>query len=268
MYYPIIRTKQFDLLALQMLLKKELLHEKIVPILEPVKDSLALQKTVALLEKSQHLFYVVENPQVGNYPQIEKKMYPLLVPPQNQAYYQQDSLVLGRENSLQLTSQLFPDNPRQIFLQDVMNFESLGEDEFFSDSHKFFAADGFLGFSDYSISGGTYFEKGYPSQKVTLHVVYLDPFNSLRIKHFVSTNQVGYDKIPEKFLEAGEKLKIWLEKYEEVTYVSPFLKDLVSLVERQHFPGLGVIKKNLLAHHFATLTIFFNQKKARTIHKF
>lgn len=268
MYYPIIRTKQFDLLALQTLLKKDLLHEKIIPILEPVRDTPTLAKTILLLKEKHPNFYVIENPRVGNYGQIEKKLHPFTLEAKNKAYYQEENLTLGEDPVLQLTKQFFPENPRQIFLQDVMNFESDKEDEFFSDTHKFFAADGFLGFSDYSISGKTYMEKGYPSQKITLQVVYLDPFNSLRIKHFVSKTQTGYDKMPEKFLEAGKKLLLWMEQYQEVTYLSPFLKELATQVKNQHFPGLGVIKKNLVAHHLATLTTFFNQSTECLIHKF
>jgi hypothetical protein len=43
MYYPYLRGKQFDLLALKESLQRHVLSPKIVPIIEPVRDSATLK---------------------------------------------------------------------------------------------------------------------------------------------------------------------------------------------------------------------------------
>lgn len=51
MYYPFLRGRQNELLALQELLKNSKLSENIVPIIEPVKMSPTLLKTLRLFEE-------------------------------------------------------------------------------------------------------------------------------------------------------------------------------------------------------------------------
>lgn len=51
MYYPYLRGKQFDLLALKESLIRGLLSTKIQPIIEPVRDSATLKNVVELFQK-------------------------------------------------------------------------------------------------------------------------------------------------------------------------------------------------------------------------
>lgn len=46
MYFPILRGRQFELLALRECVNKNLLSNKIIPIVEPVKVSSTYTKTV------------------------------------------------------------------------------------------------------------------------------------------------------------------------------------------------------------------------------
>lgn len=46
MYFPILRGRQFELLALRECVNKDLLCNKIIPIVEPVKVSSTYTKTV------------------------------------------------------------------------------------------------------------------------------------------------------------------------------------------------------------------------------
>ena len=46
MYFPILRGRQFELLALRECVNKSLLSNKIIPIVEPVKVSSTYTKTV------------------------------------------------------------------------------------------------------------------------------------------------------------------------------------------------------------------------------
>jgi len=67
MYFPYLRGKQFDLLALKEL--KSLLYanrEKISPIIEPVKSSSTLTSTLLDLSKHNINFNIIVNPKVGD----------------------------------------------------------------------------------------------------------------------------------------------------------------------------------------------------------
>ena len=265
MYTPIIRTKQFDLLALAAVLKADLLAPQIQPILEPVKDSAALARTITLLQKSERPFYVIDNPQVGTFKNLAEKINPFELTAAESVNVVDGQLQLPGSTVVET---LVPTSPHQIQLQDLMDFSAdTAEDCFFSDAHLYYRTDGFVGFSDYGISGATYYEKGFPSKVITLHVVYFDPFNNLRIKHFRSDSNDDYSQIPEKFAEAAGKLAAWVAKYREVTYISPFLDELLENFYAQHFPGLGVIKKLTTAHHLACLNYYFSQPQTKRIAK-
>ena len=54
MYFPYIRGKQFDLLALKALLEQDCLPDAIQPIIEPVKQSKTFWTTIDLFQRKQH----------------------------------------------------------------------------------------------------------------------------------------------------------------------------------------------------------------------
>lgn len=66
MYYPFLRGRQNELLALQELLKNSKLSENIVPIIEPVKMSPTLLKTLRLFEERKRTIVLIKNPKVGS----------------------------------------------------------------------------------------------------------------------------------------------------------------------------------------------------------
>lgn len=68
MYFPFLRGRQFELLALRELLENDLIGDNVVPIIEPVKLSSSLLKTVELFNKKNHKLVFVQNPSVGAYP--------------------------------------------------------------------------------------------------------------------------------------------------------------------------------------------------------
>ncbi|MFC4409626.1 sce7725 family protein [Chungangia koreensis] len=67
MYYPFIRGRQYDLLALRELQSKELLSNKIVPIIEPIKMSSTLSTTVKIFNEAQRNLIIITNPKVGSF---------------------------------------------------------------------------------------------------------------------------------------------------------------------------------------------------------
>ena len=67
MYFPYLRGRQFELIALRELLEKRLIGDKIVPIIEPVKLTSTLVKTLNLYVEEKHKVALIMNPQVGNF---------------------------------------------------------------------------------------------------------------------------------------------------------------------------------------------------------
>ncbi|WP_427036606.1 sce7725 family protein [Cytobacillus pseudoceanisediminis] len=67
MYYPIIRGRQYDLLALRELQTRGILSESIIPIIEPIKLSSTLMSTVKVFEENNRNLIIVSNPRVGSF---------------------------------------------------------------------------------------------------------------------------------------------------------------------------------------------------------
>lgn len=66
MYFPYLRGRQFELIALRELLDKGLINEHIFPIIEPVKLSTTLTKTLTLYKEKNANISVIYNPCVGS----------------------------------------------------------------------------------------------------------------------------------------------------------------------------------------------------------
>ncbi|MEF2966730.1 sce7725 family protein [Paenibacillus sp. M1] len=66
MYFPYLRGRQFELIAIRELIEKSLLSKNVMPVVEPVKLSSALIKTLASFKKQDQALGLVRNPQVGS----------------------------------------------------------------------------------------------------------------------------------------------------------------------------------------------------------
>jgi len=96
-YYPYFRGRMYDLLALKALAEQQQLGPKIIPIIEPVRDSKELQQTVQRLIDQQQPFSVVANPQVSVYGLNNTKLYPL--PATNDLPFYHPSAILAADFS-------------------------------------------------------------------------------------------------------------------------------------------------------------------------
>lgn len=67
MYFPYLRGRQFELIALRELLEKDVLSSKIIPIIEPVKLSSTLIKTIETYGKKGRQLGIISNPNVGSF---------------------------------------------------------------------------------------------------------------------------------------------------------------------------------------------------------
>lgn len=67
MYFPYVRGRQYELLALRELVANNLLSKHIIPIIEPVKLSSSLAKTMEEFIKNDRRLGIVCNPTVGSF---------------------------------------------------------------------------------------------------------------------------------------------------------------------------------------------------------
>lgn len=67
MYFPYIRGRQYELLALRELAANNLLGNFVMPVIEPVKLSPTLIKTIAEYIRVKHPVAVIRNPAVGSF---------------------------------------------------------------------------------------------------------------------------------------------------------------------------------------------------------
>lgn len=298
MYYPILRSRQFELIALRELVEKKLISNYISPIVEPVKPTYALTKTLKLFHENDLPISIVINPEYGTLKDdltnfaderfinelsevLELKNVKLVYRLSRQG---DDNILLslGKEQChydyLLIDSQdifenvQLPENKSdyvihpderpfrrglqgrsRIVLEDVFtNYPrnvdyAKTEDQSFSDWHLYYQEEGYVGFSDYSIVGNLYSEAGFAPRAVTIHMVYPDSNNKLRIRHFVSDTNDSISDTAGKFGEALNKLVVFFDNGNLKTYA---LQELKLYHESKKFPGLGMIKKLSIMHHF------------------
>lgn len=67
MYFPIIRGRQYDLLALRELKREGRLNRNIIPIIEPIKLSSTLNSIINLFKEDNSSLIMIVNPNVGSF---------------------------------------------------------------------------------------------------------------------------------------------------------------------------------------------------------
>lgn len=74
MYFPYLRGRQFELIALRELAEEDCINEKVIPIIEPIKPSSTLLKTLQVFAEKDKEIAVVFNPTVGAFSKEIKEM--------------------------------------------------------------------------------------------------------------------------------------------------------------------------------------------------
>lgn len=74
MYFPYLRGRQFELIALRELAEGDRINEKVIPIIEPIKPSSTLLKTLQAFAENDKEIAVVFNPTVGSFGKEIKEM--------------------------------------------------------------------------------------------------------------------------------------------------------------------------------------------------
>lgn len=264
-YYPLIRGRQFDLVALKDILAAGM-SPSIIPIIEPVRDIVALPRVITAFARAKHPLYVITNPQVGSYGLLQSPHYPLppLTAPIFPARYfdtQPASLVLTTTKvqvRLATAAQtvVMPDearfralkHPRAVYLTDHYPTREHTAD-YYDRQTDFYQYAKVMqpgaGFADYPLSTHEYFEHGYPQKAIALHLLFAD-HSMLYLRHFVSVNNDDYSDPAAKFFEALAPLSPWLQAHPQAN--TPATKALLALGATHHFPGLGTLRKLQLEH--------------------
>lgn len=290
MYYPYLRGKQFDLLALNALINEQRWSKKIRPIIEPVRDSATLKKTLELFDKNEFVCYLISNPQVGTAKFFNERRFDWqlkavssvknaeIVTQENPfeaglyVFNTHSPRKLEQANFSQEVLSVIPDQgrfrileiPNKILLREAFQTRKSvadygeKEDDFYSDEHLYLESAS-NGFSDYTIEGSHYFDKGGPSRAIALHISYFDAYLNLRVRHFVSDSNENAQDQKGKFFEALEKLTTWYYRNQDQLLLTLGLAELLNYQETQKFPGLGTIKKWTLAHHLELIGAFLEQ---------
>ena len=131
--------------------------------------------------------------------------------------------------------------------------------EHFSDLHITYPDEGMDGFGDYLIVGDDYTETGGPAYAVAIHLTFLDADDDMFIYHFISIQTDSPTDPGGKFLEALTKLVKKLKDKKSLVYKSKAYFEYLDLFEKQHYPGLGYVKKLSMQHHIELIADYIKR---------
>lgn len=133
------------------------------------------------------------------------------------------------------------------------------EHEHFSDLHATFREEeGMDGFGDHLIVGREFQDGGGPAYAVVIHITYIDDDDDMQICHFVSKDNNSPVDPGGKFLQAVSRLVEALDEGRYSIRETKAIKEFRALHRKQHYPGLGYIKKLSMQHHVETIANYLN----------
>lgn len=297
MYYPILRGKLNELLALRELAQLKL--KNFIPVIEPVKkDIKALVKTIESLNSHSIEPYIIVNPTIGDYSQTPTALYEELNKFDNISYQilysinqktesyidfldigsfglfiqkgiDQELLDFSESSNINfIQNDTNPNIKRRIknrvsyedfFRKQIRNADYPKESPF-SSLHSYYKDESNIGFADYTITGDDFSEGGGPAYVVTIHCSYIDKsrFDELFIRHYSSENDGTPTNPGAKFLEALNKLIHDID-VGKIPFTRTYsLTEFQYLHKIEHFPGLGQVKKISIKHHIETINSFLS----------
>lgn len=108
MYFPYLRGRQYELLAIRDLLDKGLLSEDIVPLIEPVKLSSTFVNALSSFESKGHKIAIITNPSVGKF-DLEYSMDSRLAQQAAELFESSQSLLFAKFISTEARQSFFED---------------------------------------------------------------------------------------------------------------------------------------------------------------
>lgn len=311
MYYPFLRARQFELIALRELAAEEATQGVIIPILEPVKEThnnLTLAHKV-FQDKSQTAYLIV-NPTIGELAgdsnfyldyltEIEDaKFFPAFHYKNNSDFINKSIESFGlNECMIICQNDVNPDdiefrqlvarkevssinvsdpnrnrtlhrfikglNKNYIRLDDLFEKQARNSDYLeiqehrFSEEHIYYGEDGFNGFSDYTVLPSEYIDGGSTPRAVVIHLTYLNGENQIWIRHFTSDTNDSISNVQGKFAEAAEKAVSYCR---QKALNNSAILELISYYDKEHYPGLGTVKKLSIKNHLLVISQFLKNR--------
>lgn len=308
MYYPLLRARQFELIALRDLANAAISQGTIVPILEPVKESFNnLNLALTAFSNTQQEAFLIVNPTVGELPGdhdaylnfLHDNPYPIhrAFHFRNNSQYINEAISTFNLGECMLICQndVDPANPDFIALtnsesiQNIVvedpgrnralsryvrglgkNFIRLDDlfekqprnsdfldirEHRFSEEHLHYANEGFGGFSDYTVLPSQFSDGGSTPRAVVIHLTYTNGANQIWIRHFTSDTNDSIANVQGKFAEAAAKAVAFCRDRQ---LNNPAIIELEDYFERQHYPGLGTVKKISLKNHLFVVQEFLS----------
>ena len=256
MYFPYLRGRQFELIALRELLEGKRISEKVIPIIEPVKPSSTLLKTLETFVKNDREIAVVFNPTVGDFAKKLKEMREEDSKVANELYdllTQNDKVIKSYIMDRGILSEIKSEASKNKYLIINLNRDCLDD---FLDAYED-TLPRFTLIPD-SVVGEEFNESGFAPVAVAIHVVYFDKKKELRIHHFVSDSNEGIEDPGGKFGEALEKLVYWCDENNVQNTLG--LQGFYDCYSSGKYPGLGTVKKYSIMHHIELVSNFLGGK--------
>lgn len=288
MYFPYLRGKQYEFIAVRELCQKGLLGN-VIPIFEPVKENNL--RYFDKLKDSKIIFGIITNPKVGNLVndcQVIEKIAKnnkdniyicILVTSNNETevinlkklYNDYKKIYIHKQynNSFNTELSIFDDGKfnfisssigdrysilkNKVLLEDSFIKAERNSDyppeDYFSNYYLTYKSSGYLGISDYLTIGDFYSESGGQPYTVTIHLSFLKE-NGIYIKHFASDSGGYPGDASKKFFEALDKLVQFV--YQKNIF-SEGISEFIRWQKEHSFPGLGSVKKASMKHHIELL---------------
>lgn len=311
MYYPFLRARQFELIALRELAAEGATQGVIVPILEPVKETHTnLNIAHKVFQEKGQSAYLVVNPKFGELAgdsqfyieYIAALNYEVFLPAfhyrNNAEYINQSIAQFGLTNCMLIcdndiegddanfkaiaelagVSHITVNDPGRnrslnryirglqkgfIRLDDLFEKKDRNSDFLdilehrFSEEHIHYTAEGFEGFSDYTVLPSEFIEGGSTPRAVVIHLTYLNTVNEIWIRHFTSETNDSIANVQGKFAEAAAKAVRYCRQN---GLSNSAITELETYFDNEHYPGLGTVKKLSIKNHLLVLSDFLRNR--------
>lgn len=146
----------------------------------------------------------------------------------------------------------FPQNTAVIlkdFFKKASKNSAYPSDAFFSDLYRNYT-NNYVGFGDYQIVGDNFSDNGGPAHAIAIHLTYLSKQDIL-IKHFLSDDTKGTKNPDIKYLQALVHLITFISQpiFQPSNPITLGIKEFQSNYVKNHYPGLGMVKRYSIMHH-------------------
>lgn len=130
------------------------------------------------------------------------------------------------------------------------------EDEKYSEEHAFFEEDGFAGFADFCVLPKDMPDGGMTPTTLAIHLTYQKNDDEIWVHHFLSDTRFGRENIQRKFYEAAVHVRDFYTNRNKTQAV----RELLDCLEKEHYPGLGVLKKFSIWNHLELINTILEEQ--------